>query len=414
MFGSPFAKRSIILATRTFEYILLFRRIVGLDKWPRVIILIDADAFFASVEIRDNPGLKGKPVIIGAKPGTRGVVSTCSYEARKYGVRSAMPISQAYRLCPHGIFLSPNHAKYSEVSRTMFSIFEKYTPIVERVSVDEGYLDVTPEDGRKIAEKIRAEVKTELGITVTAGVSYCRYLAKIAAEENKPDGLGLVGPQDAQAFLNDLDVAKIPGVGPKTLRILRSHGICKVADLRTMPPTWFETTLGKYGVRLKELSLGIDSTPVGNNGPAKSVSEETTFEVDQTDKDNLCCVLAQLSQDVGFRLRENNYYAKTIGIKVRFSDFTTITRAETLSEPINSDSYIFSTAKTLFLRLQLPMPVRLLGVSASNISRKQISQPMLLQDNTNRWGQISKTLDDLRHRFGRSAISLGATLKPPK
>lgn len=375
----------------------------------RVIILIDADAFFAAIEQRDHPEYRGKPVIVGARPGTRGVVSTCSYEARKYGVRSAMPISQAYRLCPHGIYLPPNFKVYSEVSKAMFEICEKYTPIVEPVSIDEGYLDVTPSDGVSIARKIREEIRETLGITVTAGVSYCRYLAKMAAEENKPDGLGVVTRENALDFLNDLPVGKLPGVGPRTVETLLQHGVRTCGDLRTMPPAWFEKTFGKFGTRLYELAFGIDDTPVGVWRAAKSVSEETTFEEDQTDKEFLIAVLARLSQDVGFRLRESRYSARTVSIKVRYSNFDTITRAKSLPAPVSSDPDIFQAAKDLFEKLQSGRPVRLLGVGASNLSDQGVAQPMLLGGKS--WDKVSQAVDALRKKYGKKVINLGAAIR---
>ncbi|MGI6662033.1 MAG: DNA polymerase IV [Bacillota bacterium] len=382
-----------------------------MSQWPRVIILIDADAFFAAVETRDNPEYRGKPLIIGAKPGTRGVVSTCSYEARKYGVRSAMPISQAYRLCPHGIYLSPNMRKYVEASNAMFEICERYTPLVERVSVDEGYLDVTPEDGALIAGRIREEIKAEVGITVTAGVSYCKYLAKIAAEEAKPDGLGVVGPDEALEFLKDLPVGKIPGVGPKTAKLLEAQGIRTAGDLRSVPPGYLEAAFGKHGARLVELANGIDDTPVVSSHEAKSVSEETTLEKDESDKEILHAILAGLSQDVGYRLRNHGLKARTIGIKVRYSDFSTLTRAKTLPYHVNSDAEIYGCAKELFDNLALARPVRLLGVAASNLSTRDIAQPKLFEQDEKSWDHVSKAADSLRKKYGKRIVNLGATLK---
>ncbi|MEX0974796.1 MAG: DNA polymerase IV [Bacillota bacterium] len=381
-----------------------------MEGWPKVIILIDADAFFAAVEVRDHPEYRGKPVIVGARPGTRGVVSTCSYEARKYGVRSAMPISQAFRLCPQGIYVSPSMGKYQEASERMFAICENFTPMVEPVSIDEGYLDVTPSPGVEIARKIREEIRSSVGITVTAGVSYCRYLAKVAAEESKPDGLGVVPPEKALEFLKDLQVSKLPGVGPKTLRVLEAHGVHTAGDLRSMPPAWFESTLGKYGARLRDLAEGKDPTPVETARSVKSVSEETTFEVDQDDPDLLYAVLAGLSQDVGWRLRQHGLWARTIGIKVRFSDFSTLSRERTLPSHINADAEVFSCVKDLFDKLERPRPVRLLGVSASGLSDKAVAQPGLFDIDEKSWNEVSKAVDTLRKKYGKNLVNLGATL----
>jgi nucleotidyltransferase/DNA polymerase involved in DNA repair len=382
-----------------------------LCAWPRVIILIDADAFFAAVEERDNPEYRGKPLIIGAKPGTRGVVSTCSYEARKYGVRSAMPISQAYRLCPQGIYLPPNGKKYAEASEAMFQVCERYTPWVERVSIDEGYLEVTPDSGREIAERIRKEIREKVGITVTAGVSYCKYLAKMAAEESKPDGLGVVGPDDALSFLRPLFVGKIPGVGPKTVKVLQDHGVRTIGDLSTVPLTWLESTFGKHGRRLLELANGRDDTPVVCSHEAKSVSEETTLEVDESDRQVLYTILAGLAQDVGFRLRSYGLKARTVGIKVRYSDFSTLSRERTLPSPVNADAEIYGCAKGLFDNLSLHRPVRLLGVSTSGLTSQDITQPALLGSDTRAWDDISRAADSLRRKYGKKMVRLGASLR---
>ncbi len=382
-----------------------------MERWPKVIILIDADAFFAAIEVRDNPEYKDKPVIVGAKPGTRGVVSTCSYEARKYGVRSAMPISQAYRLCPNGIYLSPNGDKYVEASRRMFEICEKFTPLVEPVSIDEGYLDVTPSPGEDIARKIKEEIRASIGITVTAGISYCRYLAKIAAEQNKPDGLGVIPPGEALEFLRDLPVGALPGVGPKTLRVLQNHGVRTAGDLRSMPAAWFDSVLGKYGGRLRELAEGRDSTPVETSRAAKSISEETTFEVDHDNLEFLHSVLAGLSQDVGWRLRKSGLWTKTVGIKVRFRDFSTVSRERTLRSYVNSDAELFSCAKELFDRLDRPKPVRLLGVGASSLSDKPVGQKGLFEEEDRSWDDVSKAVDSLRKKHGKNLVNLGATLR---
>lgn len=382
-----------------------------MSAWPRVIILIDADAFFAAVEVRDHPEYLGKPLIIGARPGSRGVVSTCSYEARKYGVRSAMPISQAFRLCPEGIYLSPDMHKYVDASNSMFEICDRHTPLVERVSIDEGYLDVTPESGAAIAERVRKEVREEVGISITAGVSYCKYLAKIAAEEAKPDGLGVVGPEQALEFLRDLPVGKMPGVGPKTVKVLEDHGVRTAGDLRTVPSGWLESTFGKQGARLVDLANGEDPTPVVCSHEAKSVSEETTFETDEPDRQVLYTVLAALSQDVGFRLRNHGFKARTIGIKVRYSDFSTLSREKTLPYQVNSDAEIYACSKELFDRLTLPRPVRLLGVSARNLSSQEMAQPRLFSEDDRAWDNVSRVSDSLRKKYGKGMVKLGATLK---
>ena len=292
----------------------------------------------------------------------------------------------------------------------MFAICERYTPLVERVSIDEGYLDVTPLDGVEIAAKIRQEIRTEVGVTVTAGVSYCKFLAKLAAEKHKPDGLGFIDPGNAMDFLNSLSVGELPGVGPKTLKLLQDQGIRTVGDLRSMPDAWFESTLGKYGRRLKDLSEGRDPSPVETSRQAKSISEETTFQVDQTDPTILHAVLAHLSQDVGFRLRREGLSAKTIGIKVRFSDFTTTTRELTADIPVSSDPEIYGCAKRLLDKVRMALPVRLLGVSASGLCAVTEKQRGLFEEDNSSWREVSKAVDALRARYGRNLVNLGATL----
>ena len=252
---------------------------------------------------------------------------------------------------------------------------------------------------------------SRIGITVTAGVSYCRYLAKVAAEENKPDGLGVVPPDKALEFLRDLPVGKLPGVGPKTMRVLEGHGVRTVGDLRSMPPAWFESTLGKYGTRLRDLSEGRDPTPIETARAAKSVSEETTFEVDQEDRDLLYAVLAELCQDVGWRLRQQNLWARTIGIKVRFSDFSTLSRERTLPAHVNADAELFSCVKDLFDNLERPRPVRLLGVSAGGLSDRAGGQKGLFDEDDKSWGEISRAVDSLRNKYGKNLVNLGATLR---
>lgn len=382
-----------------------------MSVWPNVIILIDADAFFAAVEARDNPEYRGKPLIIGARPGTRGVVSTCSYEARKYGVRSAMPISQAYRLCPQGIYITPNGPKYQEASNAVFEVCDRYTPLVERVSIDEAYLDVTPDSGAEIAGRIREEVREKVGITVTAGVSYCKYLAKIAAEESKPDGLGVISPEEALPFLSSLPVGRIPGVGPKTVKVLESHGVRTAGDLRTVPSSWLENAFGKYGSRLAELAAGHDPSPVVCSHEAKSISEETTLETDEGDKQILYAILAGLAQDVGFRLRNHGLRARTVGIKVRYSDFTTLSRERTLPSQVNADAEIYACAKSLFDKVVLHRPIRLLGVGASSLTKEDAVQPSLFNEDARAWDNVSKAADSLRKRYGKRIVKLGATLK---
>lgn len=376
----------------------------------RSIIHVDADAFFASVEQRDNPEYRGKPVIVGHDPKGRSVVSTCSYEARAFGIRSAMPMSVAYRLCPHGIFIRPRMERYAEVSRAMFSIMERYSPIIEEVSIDEAYLDVSGEDGREIAICIKRDVVKELGITVTAGVSYCKFLAKLASDAAKPDGLLVIGRNDAAAFLEGLPVSRIPGIGPKTAAKLDKWGIRSVCDLKKMPPEWFEAAFGEFGRRVRALCEGHDDEPVAPSREAKSVSEETTFAEDVSSKAALYPHLASLSQDVAFRLRRSRLRAKVLGMKVKFADFSVTTREVTLPEAVSTDQAFYTTLKLLLERTRLPKPVRLLGVFARGLESDSPRQPLLLPPAPDQWEVVCRSLDQLRMKYGKPLVRLGASI----
>jgi len=375
---------------------------------PKCIIHVDADAFFASVEQKDHPEYRGKPLIVGHDPKGRGVVSTCSYEARKFGVHSAMPISQAYRLCPHAIFVRPRMERYKEISQKMFSIMEKYTPLIEQVSIDEAYLDVTGENGVRIASSIRRQVRDTLGITVTAGVSYCKYLAKIASDSAKPDGLLVITPTDADSFLLNLEVSRLPGIGPKTTAKLEGMGIRLVSQLRQMPEEWFLATFGKMGPRIKDLCFGKDLNEVQPTREVKSISEETTFQRDVSDKETLRACLAKLCENVAFRLRKGGFKSKVLGIKVRFSDFHTITREHALPEGVSSDAEVYGNTKPLLQRLSLPKPVRLLGVFARGLKVENPVQPRLFDEGPDPWDQVSRSMDLLRMKYGKPVVFLGA------
>lgn len=377
----------------------------------RTIIHVDADAFFASVEQRDHPELRGKPVIVGSDPRSRGVVATCSYEARAFGVRSAMPSFQAYRLCPQAVFVKPRMKKYQEASAAMYEIFGKHSPIVEKLSIDEAFLDVTGSDGRKVADDIRDEVRSGIGITVTVGISYCKYLAKIASDLAKPDGLMTISLENAHDFLSDLPVSRLPGIGPKTQSKLSSMGISRVGVMREMPQDWFAQVFGKRGTRIFELCNGIDNDPLVPNEDAKSISEETTFPQDILDKEDLKPYLADLCQNVSFRLRKSGMKCKTVGIKVRFSDFSTITREKSVQVPVSSDADLFNLAMNLLDSVSMSKAVRLLGVCAKGLIREEELNPTLFSRQTSPWDDVSRSQDELRIKYGKPVLFLGASLK---
>lgn len=377
----------------------------------RIIIHVDADAFFASVEQRDNPELRGKPVIVGSDPRSRGVVATCSYEARAFGVHSAMPSFQAYRLCPQAVFVRPRMNKYQEVSSAMFEIFNRYSPIVEKLSIDEAFADVTGSEGSKVANCIREDVRKEIGITVTVGVSYCKYLAKIASDLAKPDGLTITGCEDVHSFLSDLPVSRLPGIGPKTQSRLASMGISRVGTMREMPEDWFVRVFGKRGTRVLELCNGIDNDPVIPHQDAKSISEEITFPQDISGTKDLKPYLADLCQNVSFRLRKSGLKCKTVGIKVRFSDFTTITRDQSLHVPVSSDADLFRQAMALLNTVSTAKAVRLLGVCVKGLVPETEVNPTLFRTQTSAWDDVSKSQDELRAKYGKPVLFLGASMR---
>lgn len=273
------------------------------------VLLCDLDAFFALVEQRDNADLKGKPVIVGGRPDTRGVVSTCSYEARLFGVRSAMPVSTALRLCPEARLVKPHMAKYRKVSGEFFQILDRYSPVVESVSIDEAYLEAVGPTGTgiRVAQEIREDVRNELSITVSVGVASNKLLAKIAAEMAKPDGVTEIPSGKAQEVLDCLDVGVLPGIGEKTGRELRAMGIRRVRDLRLMPEVFFKSRFGSRGKVVMDFTRGIDPRPLETGAPPRSMSEEITFPRDVTDHGVVLSALVRLSEDLGYRLRCSGY-----------------------------------------------------------------------------------------------------------
>lgn len=333
------------------------------------ILLCDLDAFFASVEQLDRPRLKGKPVIVGGDPRGRGVVSTCSYEARKYGVSSAMPLKKALELCPGAVFLPVNMVRYAEVSRKVGEIFKRFTPDIEFVSIDEAYLGVSKGAGCYTGEAVRSAVRQELHLPISVGVSANKLLAKIACELAKPDNLGTLWPEEVKELLWPLSVKVIPGIGPKTEQKLRSYGINKVRDLAQYPTGALLKIIGSNGITLQEYACGIDGRAIESRHESKSISEEITFPEDLKDKSSVIAAIQELSAGVGYRLRRAGFQARTISIKLRFQDFSTITRSKTLIEAVNSDGAIYRTARSLFIKHCGKPPWRLMGVKASGFER---------------------------------------------
>jgi len=375
----------------------------------RTIMHVDMDAFYASIEQRDDPALAGKPVIVGGVTGPRGVVSAASYEARRYGVHSAMPISRARRLCPEGVYLSGDMEKYKAVSVQLRAIFSSYTPLVEPLSLDEAFLDVTAciklwGGAEKIGREIKGRVRDELGLTASVGIAPNKFLAKIASDHEKPDGLVVIKPGEESEFLFALPVGAIHGVGKVTARRMTEHGIETVGRLAEMSREKLRRLFGKQGERLHELSHGIDENEVIAETEAKSISHETTFDVDVGDEKRLRKTLGLLSDRVGVRLRQEGLVSGTVGVKVRLADFTTITRERSLAEPVDADNEIFSLAWGLFRDVPLGgQKVRLLGVVASGLDRPS-GQMGLFADAGEKSRRTMRAVDNIRKRFGDAAI----------
>lgn len=333
----------------------------------RSIIHVDMDAFYAQIEQRDNPKLMGKPVIIGGIS-SRGVVSTASYEARRYGVYSAMPIKAAKKLCPEGIYLPVNMRKYKEVSNEIHNIFKKYTKIYESISIDEAFLDVTGKEALKIAKAIKSDIKSKLKLTASVGISINKFLAKLASEANKPDGLTVISKDEILSFLRPLPVTKIWGVGPKMNKELNKLGIYYIEDIQNYDVEVLISLFGKRGKEIYEFSYGIDERPVEPSNLSKSVGEEETFLEDVCDIDVLLKALKSYSINLANKLEERGYLARTISIKVKYKDFTIETRSVTLNIPTRDEKIIFDIAKYILLnKFNIDKEVRLIGLTLSNL-----------------------------------------------
>jgi len=338
----------------------------------RRIIHVDMDAFYASVEQRDDPSLKGKPVAVGGRPEGRGVVAAASYEARQFGVRSAIPMARAVRLCPHLVVISPDFAKYKAVSQQVFAIFRSVTPRVEGLSLDEAYLDVTENAwneplGMNVARRIKAEIRDATGLTASAGVAPNKFLAKIASAWRKPDGLTVIAPDRVEQFLLQLPVDALWGVGPVTAKRLRERGIEKIPDVRAASDEVLREAVGSGAEWLRQLSLGIDDREVETGGEAKSSSSETTYAYDLTDLEQMRLELDEMARDGAAWLERRNLLARTVTIKVRYSDFTTVTRSDTRAPTRDPDQIALRAVALLDRTEAASRSVRLLGAGVHNL-----------------------------------------------
>lgn len=348
----------------------------------RKIVHVDADAFFAAVEQRDDPRLRGRPIAVGS-PSARGVVLTASYEARPFGVRSAMPSGEALRRCPELIFVPPRMDAYREAAGALRAIFESFTDVVEPVALDEAYLDVTdpkrgPASGTRVAEAIRSEVRTATGLSVSAGVSYCKFLAKIASDAAKPDGLKVVPPEGAHAILAAMPVRALPGVGPRTNERLAAMGIATTADVRAAGERALVERFGKHGRSLWDLAHGVDDRPVEADRPRRSVSSETTFETDRTGVEALLEALPAVASDTARRAARLGVAGDVVVVKVKDARHRVTTRQVRVAAPVREADELRAIAERLLReRVPLDVPVRLLGVGLAGLTRLDVRQPPL-------------------------------------
>jgi len=374
------------------------------------ILHVDMDAFFASVEERDNPALKGKAVVVGT--GVRGVVSAANYEARKFGIHAAMPVGRAKRLAPHAIFVPPNMSRYSEVSSHIMEIFRSVTPLVEPLSLDEAFLDVTGAkrllgDGREIAKQIRAKVEASEGITCSVGIASTKFIAKLASGRCKPNGMLEIAPDRVLEFLHPLPVNAIWGVGPKTNEELLKLGLQTVADIANTPRQTLIRALGDAaGASLYELSWGRDYRDVEPEEVDKSISAAETFDTDTEDQEIVLRELLRLTEKATFRMREKEFSARTISIKVRFADFKTITRSKTVPLAISATHEVFEIVKTLFLALKLDRArIRLVGVSLDGLEDGiDATEQLVLGEREKGWRQATAAIDKASARFGHGSV----------
>ncbi len=390
-------------------------------EWKgRAILHLDMDAFYPAVEVQDNPSLRGKPVIVGGSR-ERGVVSSASYEARKYGIHSAQPMAIAVRRCPHGIVLPVRMSRYLEVSKLVFDVFHRFSPKVEAVSIDEAFLDVTGcerllEGPVKIAKKIKAEVAGQVGITVSAGLADTKFIAKIASDLNKPDGLTIVPAGDVEAFLHPLPIEKLWGVGKATQRSLAKIGVRTIGDLSRVPRDRLEKRFGKHGTHLHRLAHGVDERDVVPGRERKSIGHESTFEKDLIEKESIHREILSLSMRVSRRLRSSGCEGKTLTLKVKYNDFVQVTRSATLPKTTDDGAEIFRHASRLLQKTEAGRrPVRLLGVSVSHLCESgSLVQPDLFARPSTahpKAKELNLALDRIQDRFGEDAILPGTLMK---
>ncbi|MGB0716100.1 MAG: DNA polymerase IV [Phycisphaerae bacterium] len=386
---------------------------------PRVIGHVDMDAFYAAIEQRDNPELAGKPVLVGGSPDGRGVVSTASYEARPFGCRSAMPMAQAIRLCPHAVVVRTRMERYVDVSREVFDVLHQFTPVIEGLSIDEAFLDLTASQRlhgppETMATKIREAIFNRVGLTCSVGMAPNKFIAKLASEANKPDGQVIIRRGEIRDFLDPLPIGNMWGIGRVGEERMKRSGIHTFLDLRTTPMPTLVARFGEHAEKLQRLAMGLDDRPVAVERDVKSISHETTFARDVADAEHLRSVVLDFAEQTAARLRSKKLLATTVNVKLRTPDFRTYSRQKTLPHPTNATAPIQSCALQLFDAWLQPghRPLRLIGVGLTGLSLASEVQLDLFEDGEDL--QLDTTLDEIRLKFGKAAIKRGTTTRPSR
>ncbi|MCF6247749.1 MAG: DNA polymerase IV [Desulfobacula sp.] len=384
-----------------------------------MILHIDMDAFFAAIEQRDNPSLKGKPVIVAGKS-KRSVVSTASYEARKFGIHSAMPVFQAREKCKHLIIVPGHMSKYQDNSKRIMDIFSTFSPVVEQVSIDEAYIDSkgcerlfgTPQ---KMAEQIKKKILGSLSLTCSIGIAPLKFLAKIASDMQKPDGLTIIERSKIDTFICQLPIGKVPGVGKQAMQQMTLLKVSTLGDIKKYPSWILNKKFGKMGPRLLQLANGIDNSSIQTHSKKKSISSETTLSKDISDFETVNRILLDRSQNVGRQLRKKNLVCRTVSIKLKFSDFSQITRSHTLNAGICASTAIFNAAVKLYKKIKLKKKIRLLGIGVSSLKDKDAPFQMQLmqtdQKKQKQWESVDSAIDSIDEKYGTHSVSKASLTK---
>ncbi len=390
----------------------------------RLIIHVDMDAFFAAVEQLDHPEYRGKPVVVGADPKGgkgRGVVATASYEARQFGIRSAMPISRAYRLCPNAIYLRGRHRRYHEVSQQIMAILRDFSPVIQQISIDEAFLDMTGSMGLypdpvALGRQIKERIRTETGLTASLGIASNKFVAKVASDLEKPDGLTYCPPGEETTFLAPLPIRRLWGVGEKTAQKLMQLGFRTIGDITAVPKEHLVKALGSWGLHLWKLANGIDHRPVSEQSVRKSISEETTFHEDVDDAEAIELTLFKIADRVSRAMRRKGWKGRTITLKIRYEDFETHTRSKTLGDYVYDAETLRAIGVQLFRKVwKGEKKIRLIGLGVSMLNTLGGEQLNLFGESAGYGGErIDALLEELKEKFGEDAVDRASFLIPPK